>query len=66
MGVQQTFGGLARVIVPLFAGYTYDHFGHSIPFLVSSGLVLIGLFVSMGIADPRKPGGMVAETAATI
>lgn len=66
MGVQQTFGGLARVIVPLFAGYTYDHFGHSIPFLVSSGLVLIGLFVSMGIADPRKPGGMIAGTATTI
>lgn len=66
MGVQQTFGGLARVIVPIFAGYTYDHFGHSIPFLVSSGLVLIGLFVSMGIADPRKPGGMIADTAPTI
>lgn len=65
MGVQQTFGGLARVIVPIFAGYTYDHFGHSIPFLVSSGLVLIGLFVSMGIQNPRFPGGEL-PTAVTI
>jgi multidrug resistance protein len=54
MGVQQTFGGLARIIVPLFAGYTYDQFGHSIPFWVSAALVMIGLFVGMGIDDPRK------------
>ena len=53
MGVQQTFGGLARVIVPLFAGYTYDHFGHSIPFWVSAGLVMVGFFVGLG--DPRPP-----------
>jgi multidrug resistance protein len=64
MGVQQTFGGLARVIVPIFAGFTYDHFGHSIPFLVSAALVLIGFFVGMGIDDPRKPGGKM-ETPAT-
>ncbi len=63
MGVQQTFGGLARVIVPIFAGYTYDHFGHSIPFWVSAGLVMIGLFMSMGIADPRKPSGQIENAA---
>ena len=62
MGVQQTFGGLARVIVPIFAGFTYDRFGHSIPFWVSSMLVLVGLFIGMGISDPRKPSGNV-ETA---
>lgn len=54
MGVQQTFGGLARVIVPIFAGYTYDHFGHSIPFWVSAGLVMVGFFVGLGIVDPRN------------
>jgi multidrug resistance protein len=64
MGVQQTFGGLARVIVPLFAGYTYDHLGHSIPFLVSSGLVVVGLFVGLGIDDPRKPNRQVQDAAA--
>lgn len=63
MGVQQMFGGLARVIVPIFAGYTYDHFGHSIPFWVSAGLVLIGLFLSMGIADPRKPQQQIGNAS---
>ncbi|MDQ6737462.1 MAG: MFS transporter [Gemmatimonadota bacterium] len=62
MGVQQTFGGLARVIVPIFAGFTYDRYGHSIPFWVSSLLVLVGLFIGMGIRDPRKPSRNV-ETA---
>ncbi|MES2359624.1 MAG: MFS transporter [Gemmatimonadota bacterium] len=64
MGVQQTFGGLARVVVPLFAGFTYDHFGHSIPFLVSSGLVLVGLVVGLGIDDPRNPNRQVQKAAA--
>ncbi|MEO7040767.1 MAG: MFS transporter [Gemmatimonadaceae bacterium] len=64
MGVQQTFGGLARVVVPLFAGYTYDHFGHSIPFYVSSALVVVGFFVGMGIHDPRKPRGPIPDVVA--
>ncbi len=65
MGVQQTFGGLARVIVPIFAGFTYDRFGHSIPFSVSAVLVMIGFFIAMGIDDPRKPGAQ-AHAAATV
>ena len=64
MGVQQTFGGLARVTVPLFAGFCYDRFGHSVPFYVSAGLVLVGFFVGMGIHDPRKPRGSVAGVVA--
>ncbi len=65
MGVQQTFGGLARVIVPIFAGFTYDRYGHSIPFWVSSGLVLVGFAIGMGIDDPRKPRTVV-DSAVTV
>ena len=54
MGVQQTFGGLARVIVPLWSGYSYDHFGRQIPFLTSAVLVLFTLFLGFGVTDGRS------------
>jgi MFS family permease len=64
MGVQQTFGGLSRVIVPLWAGFAYDHFGHGVPFWTSSALVVGVMFLGLGIDDPRKarptPVGMAA------
>ena len=58
MGVQQTFGGLSRVIIPLWAGFSYDHFGRAIPFLTSALLVLFSLFLNFGVDDGRsvRPG----------
>src|ERR671915_1523466 len=38
MGVQQTFGGMARVVFPILAGYAFDRVVE-LPFLVSAGLV---------------------------
>ena len=49
MGVQQTYGGLARVIVPLWAGFSYDHFGRQIPFLTSAALVLFTLSLGLRV-----------------
>jgi MFS family permease len=54
MGVQQTYGGIARVIVPLWAGFAYDHFGKSIPFITSALLVIGSLFLGLGVDDGRK------------
>jgi multidrug resistance protein len=54
MGVQQAYGGMARVIVPLWAGFSYDHFGKNIPFITSALLVLGTLFLNFGIDDGRK------------
>jgi MFS family permease len=54
MGVQQTFGGLARVVVPLWAGFSYDHFGRSVPMFTSAGLVLATIAIGYGIDDGRK------------
>lgn len=54
MGVQQTFGGLARVLVPLWAGFSYDHFGRSIPMFTSAALVLATIAIGYGIDDGRK------------
>ena len=54
MGVQQTFGGLARVIVPLWAGFSYDHFGKAIPLFTSAALVFGTIMLGLGIDDGRK------------
>jgi MFS family permease len=54
MGVQQTFGGLSRVIIPLWAGFSYDHFGKTVPLFTSAALVLGTLALGLGIDDGRK------------
>jgi len=54
MGVQQTFGGLSRVLVPLWAGFAYNHFAHDVTFWTSAALVTGVIFLSYGIHDPRK------------
>lgn len=54
MGVQQAYGGIARVIVPLWAGFSYDHFGKNVPFITSALLVLGTLFIGLGVDDGRK------------
>ena len=54
MGVQQTFGGLARVLVPLWAGFSYDHFGRGVPMFTSAALVIATIALGYGIDDGRK------------
>jgi MFS family permease len=49
MGVQQTFGGLARVAVPLFAGFAFDRFGRNVPFFTSAALVAGALYLQRGL-----------------
>jgi len=55
MGVQQTYGGLSRVVIPLWAGFSYDHFGRQVPFLTSAALVLCTLLLGLGVQDGRSP-----------
>jgi MFS family permease len=57
MGVQQTFGGLARVIFPILFGFLYD-LSSGLPFLVSSALVLFTVYLGLGMeaygrTDPK-------------
>jgi len=61
MGVQQTFGGLARVIIPLWAGFSYDHFGKTVPLFTSAVLVLATIALGYGIDDGRKAELQVAS-----
>jgi MFS family permease len=65
MGVQQTFGGISRVAIPLFAGFTFDHFGRSVPFFTSAALVLAALYLQHGIAPPESAAETVSPAAQT-
>jgi len=59
MGVQQTFGGLSRVIIPLWAGFAYDHLGKTVPFFTSAALVAGTIFLGLGLDDTRKSRELV-------
>ena len=48
MGVQQTFGGLARVVFPILFGFLYDR-GTGLPFLMSATLVLFTVYLGVGM-----------------
>jgi multidrug resistance protein len=55
MGVQQTFGGVARVIGPTGAALAYGSLGHGVPFWISSSLVLGTIFLGLGMEEYTKP-----------
>jgi multidrug resistance protein len=63
MGVQQTFGGIARVVFPILAGWAFDWYPE-LPFLVSGGLVagtiLLGLGMEEFIRPKHEPGAATA------
>jgi MFS family permease len=54
MGLQQTFGGIARVVFPLLAGFLFDRM-IALPFLVSATLVVGTIFLGLGMDEYTKP-----------
>jgi nitrate/nitrite transporter NarK len=54
MGVQQTYGGIARVLFPIGAGWAFDRF-QELPFLVSAGLVAGTIFLGLGMEEYTRP-----------
>jgi len=51
MGVQQTFGGIARVVGPIYAGFAYDYLGHGVPFYTAGVIVLMTISLGVGMED---------------
>ena len=60
MGVQQTFGGVARIIGPLWAGFAYDHLGVGIPFYTSAAVVLATMLLGFGLEQFVSPAATPA------
>jgi MFS family permease len=54
MGMQQTYGGVARIIAPLFFGWAFDSIGVSAPYYFSSAFILATLFLGFGMGKYAK------------
>jgi MFS family permease len=54
MGVQQTFGGMARVFGPIYAGLAYDYLGHGVPFYTASIIVLCTISLGLDMENFTK------------
>ncbi|OFW27298.1 MAG: hypothetical protein A3H97_16460 [Acidobacteria bacterium RIFCSPLOWO2_02_FULL_65_29] len=62
MGVQQTFGGVGRVVGPIYAGWSFDHLGHGVPLYTAATIVLLTISLGVGI-EQSVPGRVVAQPA---
>jgi MFS family permease len=54
MGMQQTYGGVARIIFPLFYGWAFDYLGVSSPYFFSSAIIAATLFLGFGLHKYAK------------
>lgn len=72
MGMQQTYGGVARVIAPLFFGWAFDSLGVSSPYFFSSAFIAATIFLGLGldkyarheVSVPVEPTPAVTEQEA--
>jgi len=74
MGMQQTYGGVARIIAPLFFGWAFDSLGPSAPYFFSSVFILSTTLLGFGLdqyarpqthVEPEPPIPVVTETTPT-
>src|SRR5882762_6482416 len=55
MGLQQTYGGVSRIIAPLFFGWAFDHIGVSAPYFFSAAFILATIFLGFGLDKYARP-----------
>jgi MFS family permease len=64
MGMQQTYGGVARIIAPLFFGWAFDSLGVSSPYFFSSAFIVATIFLGFGLDKYARPHLSIARQAA--
>jgi len=64
MGMQQTYGGVARIIAPLFFGWSFDRLGVSSPYFFSSAFIFVTIFLGFGLDQYARPKAAPAAAAA--
>jgi len=64
LGVQQSFGGVSRMIGPLAAGALYE-MGTGYPFWIAAALMLCGTFLTLRLRGHECPEPLVPAEAST-
>lgn len=54
MGLQQTYGGVARIIAPLFFGWSFDTLGVSSPYFFASAFIIATILLGLGLDKYAK------------
>ena len=54
MGLQQSFGGVSRIIAPLAAGFAFDTLGMGVPFFTAALVVLATISLGLGLDQYAK------------
>jgi MFS family permease len=55
MGVQQAFGGMSRLLAPIWAGAAFQYLGEPIPFWLAGALVLLAGVFSLRLRPRETP-----------
>jgi MFS family permease len=63
MGVQQTYGGLARVIGPIGAGWAWDNLGVGVPFWTGAVFAIGAFLLTAGMEEFVRAGRASVEQA---
>src|SRR5215204_3229014 len=63
MGMQQTYGGVARVIAPLFFGWSFDTLGVSSPYFFASAFIVATIFLSPQLTPVAKKPALSTQPA---
>jgi MFS family permease len=63
MGMQQTYGGIARAIAPLFFGWSFDTLGESSPYIFASVFILATIFLSPRLAPFTQKPALTTQSA---
>ncbi|MEM9405662.1 MAG: MFS transporter [Acidobacteriota bacterium] len=62
LGVQQAYGGSARILGPLLAGWALERSGLAAPFLLGAAVLAVAALAALGVRQPEPPGD-AAEAA---
>ncbi|HEX9727691.1 MAG TPA: MFS transporter [Gemmatimonadales bacterium] len=60
LGVQQTFGGVSRVVAPIWSTAVFQAFGARVPFWVAAGIVALVVVLALRVGEPAREGVVAA------